>query len=142
MATKDLIMDDSLITYNIKDRSGREFGQFSFDPSDMGILKRYNEVVKTFESMDFSFSDDDIAQNIEKYVEIENIVNEKFDYLFNTNISKSIFSITSPLTITPSGKLFLESALEAIGQAIENETGERVKKMNNRINKYTAKYHK
>ena len=35
-----------------------------------------------------------------------------------------------------------QTGIVAIGQAIENETGERVKKMNNRINKYTAKYHK
>ena len=142
MANNTIIIEDGLKTYDIANKSGEIYGSFSFDPSDMGILKRYNEVVKVFEGMDFNFLEDNIAQNIEKYVEIENVVNEKFDYLFNSDVSNTIFSITSPLTIIPSGKLFLESALEAIGQVIENETGERVKKMNNRINKYTAKYHK
>ncbi len=142
MANNTIIIEDGLKTYDIANKSGKIYGSFSFDPSDMGILKRYNEVVKVFEGMDFNFLEDDIAQNIEKYVEIENVVNEKFDYLFNSDVSNTIFSITSPLTIIPSGILFLESALEAIGQVIENETGERVKKMNNRINKYTAKYHK
>lgn len=142
MASNKIIIEDGLKTYEIANKSGKIYGSFSFDPSDMGILKRYNEVVKVFEGMDFNFLEDDITQNIEKYVEIENVVNEKIDYLFNSDVSSTIFSITSPLTIIPSGKLFLKSALEAIGQVIENETGERVKKMNNRVNKYTAKYHR
>lgn len=141
MANNTVIIEDGLKTYDIANKSGKIYGSFSFEPSDMGILKRYNEVINAFEKMDLNFSNDDIAKNIEKFVEIESVVYEKFDYLFNTEISKTLFSVTSPLTILPSGKMFLEASLEAIGQVIEGETGERVKKMNNRIRKHTSKYH-
>lgn len=140
MANNVVVIEDGLKTYDIANKSGKVYGSFSFDPSDIGIVRRYDEVVKFFETLNIDFAENDIAQNIEKIVELENIIFEKFNSLFNSDIAKEFFAITSPLTPLPSGKIFLESAIEAIGQAIEKETGERVKKMNNRISKHTSKY--
>ncbi len=140
MGNNTVIIEDGLKTYDIANKNGKVYGSFSFDPADMGILKRYDEVVKNFEIMNFDFVENDIAQNIEKLVELENVIYEKINYLFNADVAKDFFTITNPFTILPSGKIFLESAIEAIGQAIEKETGERVKKINARISKYTSKY--
>lgn len=141
MGNNTVIIEDGLKTYDIANKSGKVYGSFSFVPSDIGIIRRYDEVVKSFESMNFDFAENDITQNVEKIVELENTISEKINYLFNSDVAKEFFNITSPLTILPNGKIFLESAIEAIGQAIEKETGERVKKMNNRISKHTSKYH-
>ena len=45
------------------------------------------------------------------------------------------------LTPLASGQYFIESVLDAIGQAIQIETGERVQKISNKISKHTSKYH-
>lgn len=141
MSNNVVTIEDGLKTYDIANKAGKIYGSFSFDPSDMGIARRYNEVINFFENFNIDFSDDTLAQNIEKIIELEDVIFEKFNSLFNADIAKDFFSITSPLTPLPSGKFFLESAIEAVGQAIEKETGERVKKMNNKIKKHTSKYH-
>ena len=52
MATKDLVIGSSLlVTYNIKDQDGREFGHFSFSPSDTDIVKRHKKVVSELEKI-------------------------------------------------------------------------------------------
>lgn len=139
------LIEDGLTTYDIANKAGKVYGRFSFNPSDMGILRRYQDVVKSLEEMDFnSFlsKDKDGELNIEAFVELEDIVCEKFNYLFGEDVSKEFFAVMSPLSPLPSGQLYLASALNAVGQAIEKETGARVKKMNTIINKHTSKYHR
>ena len=48
----------------------------------------------------------------------------------------------SPFTPLKSGKLYIEEVVEKIGTVIESETGKRLKKVQNRMEKYTAKYRK
>lgn len=135
------IIDDGVKTYTIANKAGKVYGSFSFNPSDMGILRRYKEVVKAFEEMEFDFSSNEKEDEIEAFVALENTICEKFNYLFGADVAKDFFSIMSPLSPLPNGQFFLASALNAVGQAIEKETGARIKKINNVINKHTAKYH-
>ena len=71
---------------------------------------------------------------------------EQIDFLFNAEVSKDIFAITSPYSVLANGEFFIESVLDAISNLIEAETGKRYKKMqvkvNDKISKYTKKYHK
>ena len=138
MAVKDLVIGSSLlVTYNIKDQDGREFGQFSFNPSDTDIVKRHKKVVEYLEKLDIPETED-MAEALET---VDNIIYEKINYLLNADVASTFFSIMGPLSPLSNGQLFIESVLDAIGQAIQNETGERVKKVAVKIKKHTSKYH-
>lgn len=139
MSVKELVIDSGLVTYDIKDKDGRSFGSFSFNPSDLGIIKRHEEVIKSFESIEIpEMAEDDYAEQLR---EIDDLIGKKIDYLLGAEVSETFFNIMSPLSPLASGQFFVESVIDAIGQAIQNETGERVKKVTGRIKKHTSKYH-
>lgn len=138
MSVKELVIDSGLVTYDIKDKDGRSFGNFSFNPSDLGIVKRHEEVIEAFSKLEIPEMSDDFAKEIS---EVDKFIGEKIDYLLGAEVSKTFFEIMSPLSPLASGQFFVESVIDAIGQAIQNETGERVKKVAGRIKKHTSKYH-
>lgn len=137
MATKDLVIDSGLVTYNIKDRDGREFGQFSFNPSDTDIIKRHAKVVERLEKLEIK-DDEDMSGAL---ATMDELICKEINYLLGADVAESFFSIMGPFSPLASGQFFVESVLDAIGQAIQNETGERVKKIAGKINKHTSKYH-
>lgn len=140
MASKEVIVDSGLCTYDIKDKEGRLLGQFTFNPSDTDIVKRHVKVVEAFEKMEIpDMSGDNLADGLEK---IDKFIYEQIDYLLDSKeVAETFFSIMGPLSPLASGQFFVESVLDAIGQAIQNETGERVRKVSGKIKKHTSKYH-
>jgi hypothetical protein len=140
MANKEVIVDSGLCTYDIKDKEGRLLGQFSFNPSDTDIVKRHEKVVSAFEKMEIpDMNSENLAKGLEK---IDSFIYEQINYLLDSKeVAESFFSIMGPLSPLASGQFFVESVLDAIGQAIQNETGERVRKIAGKIKKHTSKYH-
>ena len=140
MANKEVIVDSGLCTYDIKDKEGRLLGQFTFNPSDTDIVKRHEKVVSSFEKMDISdMNEGNFAKGLEK---MDLFIYEQINYLLDSkDAAESFFSIMGPLSPLASGQFFVESVLDAIGQAIQNETGERVRKVAGKIRKHTSKYH-
>lgn len=137
MASKELLIDSGLVTYNIKDQDGREFGTFTFNPSDTDIVKRYEKVIGRLEKLEIPEPKD--GEN--PFEEVDKVIYEQIDYLLNGNVAEAFFSIMGPFSPLASGRFFIESVLDAIGQAIQNETGERVEKIAGKIKKHTSKYH-
>lgn len=140
MASKEVLIDSGLCTYDIKDKEGRLFGQFTFNPSDTDIIKRHEKVVAAFENMEIpDMNETNLVDGLEK---IDKFIYEQIDYLLDSKeVAATFFSIMGPLSPLASGQFFVESVLDAIGQAIHNETGERVKKISGKIKKHTSKYH-
>lgn len=140
MANKEVIVDSGLCTYDIKDKEGRLLGQFTFNPSDTDIVKRHEKVVSAFEKMEIpDINGENLVKGLEK---IDSFIYEQINYLLDSKeVAESFFSIMGPLSPLASGQFFVESVLDAIGQAIQNETGERVKKISGKIRKHTSKYH-
>ena len=115
-------------------------GKFEMNPADVELVKRYEHVSEAVSH---------IADNVDESKDIVDIVkemeeklNKQIDYLFNSNVSQSFFSITSPFTVLANGEFFVENVLNAIGKLIEAETGKRFEKVQTKINQYTSKYHK
>ena len=137
---KEVIVDSGLCTYDIKDKEGRLLGEFTFNPSDTDIVKRHGKVVEAFEKMEIpEMSGDNLADGLDK---IDKFIYEQIDYLLDSKeVAATFFSIMGPLSPLASGQFFVESVLDAIGQAITNETGERVRKIAGKIKKHTSKYH-
>lgn len=137
-----IVIDDGYKTYDIENKEGRLLGQFSFNPSDTGIIHRHAEVVKSLEELEMVISSNDEKKSLDEALkEVESVIYEKINYLLDSDVAESFFSIMGPLSPLASGQYYIESVLDAIGQAIQAETGERVKKINRKISKHTSKYH-
>ena len=140
---KVITIDDGLKTYDIQNKEGKLLGQFSFNPSDTNIIHRHAEVVEALEKLELDISStEDKASLDEAFKAVESVVYEKIDYLFNAPVAKDFFCIMGPFSPLASGQYFIESVIDAIGQAISAETGARVKKINSKIRKHTSKYHR
>ena len=136
-------IEDGTKTFDIVNQEGKVLGQFSFNPSDTNIIHRHAEVVEALEKMETNFNSNGQEEDLEKsFKVVESVVYEKINYLLNADVAENFFSIMGPFTPLASGKFFVESVIDAIGQAISAETGARVKKIDSKIKKYTSKYHK
>lgn len=127
--------------YEFLDASGKPLFTISFHASDIAIIHRYDEVVAYLNKLDTSTLQT-AESTSEELARIENELAEQLDKMFNAKISKPIYSVMSPFTPLASGKLYIEEIIEKIGGLIEAETGARLKKVQSRMNKYTAKYQK
>ena len=134
--TNDIIIDDGSKVYNIKNKQGKMLGRFEFRPSDTNIVKRYEEVVEFFDNFTVPEDTEQAIQAAEKEI------TEKMSYLIGGDSEEAFFSIMGPFSALASGELFIENVLNAIAKVIEKEMSVRTKKVQRRMNKYVAKYHK
>ena len=114
-----------------------EIGRFSFNPVDLNIIRRYEEVVANLEKMEVS--EDATEKDI---LELSDRLEEQIDYLLNSKASKSVFAICNPLTLTESGDFFIENIIVEIADVIEQVTDQRIKKKQAKIKRATSKYNK
>lgn len=135
----DIIIDDGKQTYNIRNQEGQLLGSFRLNPSDAGILKRFDEVQEYLAHIsDKVDADRDIALVME---DMTALVKDQVNYLFDTNCADEFFSITSPWSVMKNGEFFLEHVINAVGNVIQADIKARNKKIDARISKYTARYH-
>ena len=134
-------INNGLKTYDIADQDDNIVGSFSFNPSDTGIVKRYNAAIEKFQTVFDEIKGMDNPDAVEVLEKLDEKAYELIDGIFNANIAKSFFSIMGPFSPLESGNFFIEDVIDAIGQAFEAETGERVRKVNRKIQKHTKKYH-
>ncbi len=134
--TNDIIIDDGSKVYNIKNKRGEILGKFTFRPSDTNIVNRYEEVVEFFNSFKMPEDTDQAIKVAEKEM------TEKMSYLIGGDAGEAFFSIMGPFSALASGELFVENVLGAVANVIERELSVRTKRVQRRMNKYVAKYHK
>lgn len=135
-----IVVDRGLEEYTIEDKNGTVLGKFEMNPADVELVKRYERVAEAVSHI--ADNVDESKDIVDIVAEMEEKLNTQIDYLFNSNVSQSFFSITSPFTVLANGEFFVENVINAIGKLIEAETGKRFKKVQTKIGKYTSKYHK
>lgn len=135
-----IVVDRGLEQYTIEDKNGTVLGKFEMNPTDVELVKRYEHVAEVVSHI--ADNVDDRKDIVDIVKEMEEELDKQIDYLFNSNVSQSFFSITSPFTVLANGEFFVENVLNAIGKLIEAETGKRFEKVQTKIGKYTSKYHK
>lgn len=134
--TNDIIIDDGSKVYNIKNKRGEVLGKFTFRPSDTNIVNRYEEVVEFFNSFK-------MPEDTEQAIKVaEKEMTEKMSYLIGGDAGEAFFTIMGPFSALASGELFVENVLGAVANVIERELSVRTQKVQRRMNKYVAKYHK
>lgn len=138
----DIILGKEVFeTIRIKDYNGKVLSEFSFNPSDANIVKRYENFVDSFSDLTKDIAGYEEKKDTEKLELINKSIHEKVNYLLNTDAADSIFSVMGALSPLPSGDYYFTFILEQIAQKIQSATGSRIQKMDMKIKKHTAKYH-
>lgn len=137
--TTDIIIDDGKQTYNIKNQNGELLGSFRMNPADMSILERFKSVENVLENITEHVDMNKDFEEVEK--EMSAIVREQINYLFDCDCADVLFGITSPFTIMKNGEFFLEQVINVIGTAVNADLKHRSTKIDEKIGKYTKKYH-
>lgn len=145
-----ILSEDILETVRIKDHTGKVLSEFSFNPSDVNIVDRYDEFINKFETLrdeiaayeESSEKSGDYDKERDKLHLINKKIHEAINRLVNADVADSIFSVMGALSPLPSGDYYFTFIVEQIGQKIQNATGARMKKIDMKIRKHTAKYHK
>lgn len=133
-------IDDGSKTYEIVNLEDQVIGTFTFNPSDMSIIEKYDAVIASLEQYFTGLSEAGFTQ--EAMIEAQNNVKAKLSELVGGNAIDSFFSICAPFTPMQNGALYLENVVNALGGIIEKETKKRMKKVETRMDKYLQGYKK
>lgn len=145
----EIVVDDGYLAIPIRNLQGKELGVFNFNPADIGIAERYNEVVDKLPEItaplehvsinpDGTAADDD-AKAVEALREATKRLYETFDYLLGGNMAEAFFRRTHPLSPVK-GYFYCERALNAIGKVITSQQEVELRTINKRLNRYTQGY--
>lgn len=122
--------------YEFLDFDGGILFTLRFNP-DLDIARRYEKTVDFLNNMFEGQDEKDVDAFFTKSDELKEQLNE----MFGSDISTPIFSVMNPFTPLENGKFYVEEIIEKLGQIVESELDVRVKKVQSRQSKYTAKYH-
>ncbi len=141
-----IVVDDGSIRESIRNRHGDEIGVFYFRPTDIGIIDRYNKVAAEFDKITAPLenvninpdgtADENNAAEMAAMKEAEENLYKACDYLFDGNMSEAFFGKMHPFSPV-GGRFYCENVLEAVGKYISAQFDSEVKKINNRVNRYT-----
>ena len=141
-----LVVDDGSEKIPICNKFGDEIGVFYFQPTDIGIIDRYNKVIGEFDKItepleNVNINSDGTAEGKEKaeqeaLKEAEKRLYEACDYLFGGNFAEAFFGKMHPFSPV-NGRFYCENALNAVGQYISRQFNREVSKVNARVQKYT-----
>lgn len=142
-----ITIDDGSIDIPIKNQFGEQIGVFRFNPADINIVNRYNEVADQFGEVVKPLIDANISPEGEgeddKSVQLLNEAGDKMtdlmDYVLNGNSREAFFRKTHIFTPV-GGKFYCEKVYEAIGAFISQKFASEVKRVNVRMNQHIHGY--
>lgn len=148
-APLSITVDDGSVSVDIKNAKGEKIGVFTFRPTDIGIIDRYNKVVGEFENITAPLEnvnikndgtvDGDDEEELAAMKEAERRLYEACDYLFGGNVSEAFFGKMHPFSPI-NGRFYCENALDAIGRFISSQFNKETKRIEQRVNRYTHGY--
>ncbi len=144
-----IVVDDGYKRVPVYNKLGKEIGHFDFNPTDIGIIDRYNNAAGDFpkitaplENIDIN-ADGSVDENddaaMKAMEEAKKNLFEVFDYIFGGNMSEAFFGSVNPFSPC-NGKFYCENALDVVGRFISKQFDKEIQQMNNRVDKYTHGY--
>lgn len=137
-----LVVDDGFVKVPMVNLHGEEIGTFSFQPTDVEIVNRFNESMAKFDEVLAPLSDaDENTDSIEALNEARDRLFKLCDYIFNANTGEELFGRMHPFSPV-NGRFYCEEVLDKLGAFIQAQFGEETKKINTRMQKYIRQYGK
>lgn len=142
-----LVIDDGYERIPVYNQLKEQIGVFKFNPTDINIVNRYNEVAGKFDDVVKPLRDASIDENGEAADEeswealnkAEEGVIELYDYLLGTDSREAFFSQVHVFTPI-NGVFYCENVLKAIGAFLEKKFSAEIKKIDARIEKHVHGY--
>lgn len=134
-----IVVDDGFQRVPITNKYGDEVGVFYFNPTDIGIVERYNRLAEKFDSITEPLQDvdaNDESSEIKGLDEAKERLFEAVNELFGGNAAEAFFGKVHPFSPID-GKFYCETVLAAVGQFIGEQFEAETKKMSARVEKYT-----
>lgn len=143
-------VDDGRRRVPITNSYDDEVGVFYFNPTDINIIERYNNLAKNFNHVleplenlpdsDENSNDEGIdMQRIDALNEAKNRLGEAVNELFGADCVEAFFGSIHPFSPVD-GKFYCEVVLEAVGKYISEQFKVETEKVSKRVAKYTNKY--
>lgn len=130
-------IDLGLRKYELQDEDGSTLGTISFNPSDPGMLPRWEEAKRRVTELTAE------AANIDSVAavgDLDNQIKAAIDYAFGGPVSAVVFQGVSSLAVCPDGALVVEKVIEALLPVIEEAMKAAAKESHQRVAKRTGKY--
>ena len=141
-----ITVDDGSVKVPIKNRQGEELGAFSFRPTDVGIIERFNrlssqfdQIVEPLERVNIKpdgTADTQDGAELAAFQEAEKRLYDACDELFGGNMAEAFFGRMHPFSPI-GGRFYCETALSAVGNFISQQFAREVKQINTRVERYT-----
>ena len=141
-----ITVDDGYKRIPINNTNGDEIGVFYFNPTDIGIVQRYNKLAKSFDAIteplealdgaDNADSEEFTAQQMEALEEAEKRLYEAVNELFGGDFAGAFFGKVNPFSPV-NGSFYCEEALRAVGAFISQQFDAETSKFAERVSKYT-----
>lgn len=106
---EEILIDDGSKEYSFKNHLGETFATFAFNPTDAGLLSRYDKAIEFFQKV--KYPED---ATIEDIVALENGIKEQFNLVCGKNVSDGLFGRYTPLTLFANGEMYCEIAIEKL----------------------------
>lgn len=144
-----IVVDEGSVKVPVCNKHGDEIGVFYFQPTDIGIVERYNKAMAEFDKIteplesvnireDGSVDESDEAA-FAAMSEAKKRLFEACDYVFGGNMSEAFFGKIHPFS-PAGGRFYCENALEAVGSFISQQFEKETAKITKRVEKYTHGY--
>ena len=131
-----IVLDDRKVSVPVVNTLGEQIGVFRFDPTDIAMVDRFNEVSEKFTS---ELSSIESAGGIDELNKAADKIIEFLDYVLNGNSREAFFSKVHPLS-PQNGHFYCEQVFEVIGKFIEKTFEAENKKIDERIAAHTHGY--
>lgn len=136
-------VDDGYRRIPVTNIYDEEIGVFYFNPTDIGIIERYNRLAETFESItepleNLQEDDSDVTDNkyIDAMKEAENRLYGAVNELFGGDFAAAFFGKVNPFSPVE-GSFYCEQALKQVGAFISEQFDAETKKFSEHTQKYT-----
>lgn len=141
-----IVVDDGYKRVPITNIYGDEIGVFYFNPTDLGIIDRYNKLAEEFDNVleplqslpdGADISEEELeAKQVEALNEATERLYKAVNELFGGDFASAFFGKTNPFSPV-NGTFYCEQALNAVGQFISAQFDAETKKFAEHVKKYT-----
>ena len=139
-------VDDGSRRVPITNMSGEEIGAFTFHPTDLGIIERYNRLAEEFDGITEPLEALHIGENggadltdpklVEALGEAEKRLNAAVNELFGSgDAAEAFFGRMHPFSPV-NGEFYATQVLQRVGEFIGGQFDTEIKAMSRKVKKY------
>lgn len=133
-----IVIDSGLEEFVVEDKMGNIVGKIYFNPTDTGIIRRFDESEERFKNL--MKIDPEGKDEWEIIAEAEDKMRDLLDYIMGQPCSHILFSVAQPMAVLADGSMYIEKVLEGLETAINDAADARNNRLTEKIDKYARKY--